>query len=97
MPSHRKPLTPSERAQRDAQARGRTRSIEAGHGAPRLPNERDESADSQAAGDASGRRVGEQAYADLQRGLVDTDRAPVADEVYRGLKQPPHGKPKRAR
>jgi hypothetical protein len=40
---------------------------------PRTPNERDESADSQAQDDPS-RTVGRQASEDVERGLVDTDK-----------------------
>ena len=50
--------------------------------APRTPNERDESADSQAAHDPSAGRVGRQAQQDVERGLVDTDKGPVLDQVY---------------
>ncbi len=49
---------------------------------PRLPHERDESADSQAAQEQSGERVGKQAHEDIERGLVDTDKGPVLDETY---------------
>ena len=44
------------------------------HKAPRLPHERDESADSQESLESSGQRVGGQALEDVERGLVDTDR-----------------------
>jgi hypothetical protein len=47
--------------------------------APRLPHERDESSDSQT---SAPRPVIEQARQDVRRGLVDTDRGPVLDEVY---------------
>lgn len=50
--------------------------------APRMPHERDESADSQAAQEASGERVGQQASEDIERGLVDTDKGPVLDQAY---------------
>lgn len=50
--------------------------------APRLPHERDESADSQAAQEQSGERVGKQAREDIERGLVDTDKGPALDETY---------------
>lgn len=49
---------------------------------PRMPHERDESADSQAAQEASGERVGRQASEDIERGLVDTDKGPVLDQAY---------------
>jgi hypothetical protein len=47
--------------------------------APRLPHERDESSDSQNGGP---RRVMQQAKDDVERGMVDTDRGPVLDDVY---------------
>jgi hypothetical protein len=49
---------------------------------PRTPSERDESADSQAADEPSAARVGQQAREDVERGLVDTDKGPVLDQVY---------------
>jgi hypothetical protein len=49
---------------------------------PRTPNERDESADSQASREPSGERVGRQASEDVERGLVDTDKGPVLDQAY---------------
>ncbi|MFC5496335.1 hypothetical protein ACFPOE_02220 [Caenimonas terrae] len=54
---------------------------------PRTPNERDESADSQAAQEPSSGRVGRQAGADVERGLVDTDRGPVLDQAYDKVRQ----------
>lgn len=50
---------------------------------PRLPHERDESADSQ---NSAPRAEIEQASRDLKRGLQDTDRGPVTDSTYRKLK-----------
>lgn len=59
-----------------------------GKSSPRLPHEHDESADSQT---SEPRPEMKQAHADLERGLVDTDRSPVTDELYnRTLKS---GKP----
>ena len=49
---------------------------------PRTPNERDESADSQGAQEASGQRIGQQAHDDVERGLVDTDKGPALDAAY---------------
>ena len=49
---------------------------------PRTPNERDESADSQARQEPSAARVGQQASKDLERGLVDTDKGPALDQAY---------------
>ena len=57
---------------------------------PRLPQERDESTDSQT-GDRQ--PIIEQARKDVARGLVDTDRGPVMDEVYnRHVKRTSKGK-----
>jgi hypothetical protein len=50
--------------------------------APRAPHERDESADSQEAGEPSARSVGQAAREDVERGVVDTDKGPVMDETY---------------
>ena len=46
---------------------------------PRLPHERDESADSQG---GAPRDIMRQAQADVARGLVDTDRTVPMEEVY---------------
>jgi hypothetical protein len=54
---------------------------------PRMPHERDESADSQAGQESSGRRVGGQAQEDIERGLVDTDRGPALDSAYDKLRE----------
>lgn len=58
---------------------------------PRLPHERDESADSQGshgptAGEPFNEDIGEKAFEDLKSGRRDTGRLPVTDEVYEGLK-----------
>jgi hypothetical protein len=49
---------------------------------PRMPHERDESADSQSAGEPSARSVGAQAHQDLAQGQVDTDKGPALDAAY---------------
>jgi hypothetical protein len=49
---------------------------------PRMPHERDESADSQAPQEPSGKRMGQQAHDDMERGLVDTDKGPALDATY---------------
>jgi hypothetical protein len=58
---------------------------------PRLPHEHDESADSQNSEEPQA--VIQQAHDDVQRGLVDTDRAPGMGQVYKRLVK---DKPKRA-
>jgi hypothetical protein len=50
--------------------------------APRQPNERDESADSQSSQAAGNRAVGKLAHDDVTSGRQDTDRGPVVDQVY---------------
>lgn len=53
---------------------------------PRLPHERDQSADSQqsqADAHVPGKEIGERAYEDLRAGRADTDRGPVMDRLYR--------------
>jgi hypothetical protein len=56
-------------------------------GAPRLPHERDESADSQPSGEPSGKRVGQAAHDDVEQGRVDTDKGPAMDRAYDKLKR----------
>ena len=70
-----------------AAGRGRTQSRRSNQGEasgpqPRLPNERDESSDSQVLADASAADIGSQALRDLQRGLEDTSLGPVTDRTY---------------
>jgi hypothetical protein len=49
---------------------------------PRLPHERDESStDAQAPVNPDAQAVGEQAARDIERGLVDTDRGPVLEQL----------------
>jgi hypothetical protein len=50
---------------------------------PRLPHERDESADSQV---SPPRKVMQQAAKDIERGLKDTDRAAEVNATYKKLK-----------
>lgn len=54
--------------------------------APRLPHERDESSDEQAARHPSMERVGRQAHADLERGVADTSRSVETDATYHRLR-----------
>jgi hypothetical protein len=60
---------------------GKTKVEQGGESAPRLPHERDQSSDSQQdQGGSAG--LGRKGMEDVERGLVDTDRGPVADRVY---------------
>ena len=54
---------------------------------PRMPHERDESADSQGADEPSAQRMGDLAHDDIERGLVDTDKGPVLHETYEQLRK----------
>lgn len=62
---------------------GNTQSDVDGIQSPRLPHERDESADSQ---HSEPREVIEQAHEDVQEGRQDTDKGPPLDDTYRKLK-----------
>ena len=61
---------------------GKTKVQQGGESAPRLPNERDQSSDSQQTPDGKPSEVGRKAHDDVERGVVDTDRGPEADRVY---------------
>ncbi|MGJ7614487.1 MULTISPECIES: hypothetical protein [unclassified Variovorax] len=61
---------------------GKTKVQQGGKAAPRLPNERDQSSDSQQTQDGKPSEVGRKAHDDVERGVVDTDRGPEADRVY---------------
>ena len=65
---------------------GKTKVEQGGESAPRLPHEHDQSSDSQQTQDGQPPRVGRQAQEDVERGLVDTDRALEADSVEGGGK-----------
>lgn len=54
---------------------------------PRLPHERDESADQQGAHEASMQRMGRLAQADAQRGVADTSRGAEVDATYHRLRK----------
>ena len=69
---------------RDAEG-GQTKVEQGGESAPRLPHERDQSADSQTPTDGQPTEVGRQAHEDLERGIVDTDRGPVMDKLRKKL------------
>ncbi|MEP6826207.1 MAG: hypothetical protein ABI919_15485 [Ramlibacter sp.] len=55
--------------------------------APRLPHERDESADSQPSQETSGQRIGSQAHADISQGQRDTGKKPAMDAAYEKQKR----------
>jgi hypothetical protein len=63
-------------------------------GEPRLPHERDESADSQQASPPQPTDLGRKAFDDVQAGRVDTDRGPVLEQLFE--RHGPQGGPRRA-
>ena len=52
---------------------------------PRLPHDRDESADSQLPGPPDTQAIGRKAFEDVEAGRVDTDRGPVLEQLGRDL------------
>ena len=62
---------------------GKTKVAQDGESKPRLPHEHDESSDSQQTQGGEPTEVGKRAHEDVERGLVDTDRGPVTDRLYR--------------
>ena len=60
---------------------------ESQHAVPRMPHERDESADSQARMEPSNKRVGEKARADVESGRVDTSKGAELDATYDRLRE----------
>ena len=53
-----------------------------GDSSPRLPHERDESADSQSDRAPVDQEIADKAHADAASSRVDTDKGPVLDQVY---------------
>jgi hypothetical protein len=54
---------------------------------PRMPHERDESADSQSTDNPAARRVGEIAHDGVVKGQQDTSKAQETDAAYRQLRE----------
>ena len=73
-------------AARTSSDSGKTRTAVEGEPAPRLPHERDESADSAR---GAPREIIRKAAQDVDAGRVDTDRGPPADAAYRKQKETP--------
>lgn len=69
-------------------ARGDTRTAQGQdqHGVPRMPHERDESADSQPQANPSHERVGRAGQSDAQRGVPDTSKGAELDATYDRLR-----------
>ena len=80
MPSRqRQSAKPKGRQGNTVPQQGQTQSQER---APRTPHERDESADSQRAGESTAPRMAQLVREDVERGVVDTDKGPVLDQTY---------------
>lgn len=72
-----------------AASRGNTQAAqgEDQHGVPRMPHERDESADSQPRQEPSNERIGRIAQADAERGVADTTKGAELDATYDKLRE----------
>lgn len=81
---NRRPSRPRQGNTRPAQG---TNESPVQQAVPRLPHERDESADSQPSSEPSGRRVGRQAHADIVQGQQDTGKEPAMDAAYQKQKR----------
>lgn len=82
IPSRRRPETARPRPGDTLPAQGETQEP-----SPRMPHERDESADSQPQAEPSAQRLGKIAQADIESGQVDTDRGPALHEAYQKTKR----------
>ena len=82
-------MNPSRKKPDDLQdaGGGKTKTEQGGESKPRLPHEHDESSDSQESQGGEPPEVGKRAHEDVERGVVDTDRGPVTDRVYRDIKR----------
>ena len=83
MATRRSPTERSMKARRD----GKTHPARDDRSVPRLPHERDESADSQQDTGNDIERRGQQAHDDLEAGREDTDLRPVIERVSRRMRQ----------
>jgi hypothetical protein len=72
---------------------GKTKVEQGGEPAPRLPHAHDQSSDSQENQDGGAPSMGRRAPDDVERGMVDTDRAPVAERVCNDKVKPRSGSP----
>jgi hypothetical protein len=79
MPSRRRPVAgaPAGRQANTVPVQGETQQR-----SPRLPHEREESADSQAAQEPSGQRMARAGRDAVEQGQVDTDKGPALDATY---------------
>ncbi|MDN3920668.1 hypothetical protein [Roseateles violae] len=73
--------------QDSSKRRDRTRAEIAGEPTPRMPHERDESADTAQQAPAAPTPQMRRGYADASSGRVDTDKGPVLDRSYHKLRE----------
>lgn len=73
---------------RKPRSRTETQQGETPQPVPRMPHERDESADSQARAQPSAEGIGRIAQDDLAKGRADTSRGPETDATYHRVRKP---------
>ena len=76
-------MKPAKKTAVDPSKRARVNVVRERTTEPRLPHERDESADSQQQGESQPSEIGCKAFEDIRAGRVDTDRGPVLEELFR--------------
>lgn len=92
LPSRRRPEQGSGKATPPPQGNTIPVQGETQDAVPRMPHERDESADAQVRMEPSAQRLGEVAHDDLEGGLVDTTKGAELDATYEQLRE---GEPKK--
>jgi hypothetical protein len=85
--SRRRPATGSRAKAPDRQGNTIPAQGETQDQVPRMPHERDESADSQLAAEPSGKRLGRIAHDDVEQGQQDTGKGPALDATYNKLRK----------
>jgi hypothetical protein len=79
---HQPPGASAQRQGNTVPAQGETQQR-----SPRMPHERDESADSQAADEPSGRRMGQVSHDAVEQGQVDTSKGEALGATYDKLRE----------
>jgi hypothetical protein len=81
------PASPGRPAAKTPQGQTLPAQGERQEGVPRMPHERDESADSQSRGQGAAQDIGRVAHQDARRGLPDTSKAREMDRTYDRLRE----------
>lgn len=92
LPSRRRPEPGATKGARTPQGNTLPEQGETQEAVPRMPHERDESADAQVRKEPSAQRLGQAAHDDLENGLVDTSKGAELDATYNRLRG---GEPKK--